>query len=509
MGSPGKIQPWSFRIGEVSHSSARKIQIHELLNTCLLCQYGIYATYTPRTPGVLMSYRSTSFWFDAIGTEPEPRPPLPGDLDVDVVILGAGFSGLWTAYYLAIADPSCRIAVIERDIAGFGASGRNGGWCWPAVQGLEQLHEKDPEGGDRLREAVVASVYEVGNVCEKEDIAADYHRGGGLMIAVDELQAARAREDVAEARAVGYAEDDVQWLEPDEVRQRIRVAANCGGVFQKNIAAVNPAKLARGLADAAERRGVTIYEQTTVTGVEPGRVQTSHGTVRAPRIVMALNAFKVRLPGYKRDVIPVYEHMFATEPFPDQLWDEIGLAPRGLFGDGRRMFTYAQRTADNRIAIGGRSPRYHFGSGIDPRFDRNPSVERELVEALRAMLPQLGNFKVTHRWGGVIAVPRDMISKASFDPKTGIAGIGGFVGEGVAATNLAGRTLCDLLLQRETEISTLPWVGKRSPCWEPEPFRWLGVNAGMGFLRAADYVESRTGRSAQLLDRMMDALGWH
>ena len=456
-----------------------------------------------------MNYRSTSFWFDAIGAEPEPRSSLPGDLDVDVVILGAGFSGLWTAYYLAIADPSCRIAVIERDIAGFGASGRNGGWCWPALEGLEQLHEKDPEGGDRLREAIVASVYEVGSVCEKEGIAADYHRGGGLMIAADEFQAERAREGVAEAHAVGYAEDDVQWLEPDEVWQHIRVASNFGGVFQKHIAAVNPAKLARGLADAAERRGVAIYEQTTVTGVEPGRVQTSHGTVRAPRIVMALNAFKVRVPGWKRDVIPVYEHMIATEPFSDGLWDEIGLAPRGLFGDGRRLFTYAQRTADNRIAIGGRTPHYHFGSGVDPRFDRSSSVERELVEALRSKLPQLGNFKVTHRWGGVIAVPRDMTCRASYDPKTGIAGIGGFVGEGVAATNLAGQTLCDLLLHRETEMTSLPWVGKRSPRWEPEPFRWLGVNTGMGLLRAADSIESRTGRRMRFIDRMMDGLGWY
>jgi glycine/D-amino acid oxidase-like deaminating enzyme len=454
-----------------------------------------------------MAYRSTSYWFDSLGVEPEPRPPLPGDLDVDVVILGAGFTGLWTAYYLAIADPSCRIAVIERDIAGFGASGRNGGWCWPMVRGLEKIHEEDPEGGERLREAVLASVYEVGNVCEKEGIAADYHRGGGLVIAADETQAAHARESVAEARAVGFAEEDVRWLTPDEVRKRIRVASNFGGIFQKHIAAVNPAKLARGLADAVERRGVTIYEQTAVTAVEPGRVQTSRGAVRSPRIVMALNAYTVNLPGHKRDVIPVYEHMFASEPFSDQLWEEIGLAPRGLFGDCRRLFTYAQRTADNRIAIGGRTPHFHYGSSIEPGFDRNPSVERELVEALRSMLPQLGNFKITHRWGGVISLPRNMVTTVSFDPKTGIAGLGALLGEGVAASNLAGQTLSDLLLDRETETTALPWVGKRSRRWEPEPFRWLGVNAGIGLNRAADYIESRTGRPAHLLSRLIERLG--
>ncbi len=161
-----------------------------------------------------MSYRSTSYWFDSIGFEPEARAPLPGDRDVDIVIQGPGFSGLWTAYYLSIADPSCQIAVIERDIAGFGASGRTGGWCWPEVAGMRSFHEEDPEGAGRLREAIVSTVYEVGEVCEREGIAADYKCVGGIGIAVDELQAAHAREELAEARALGFSEDDHYWLEP-------------------------------------------------------------------------------------------------------------------------------------------------------------------------------------------------------------------------------------------------------------------------------------------------------
>ncbi|MGI9271331.1 MAG: NAD(P)/FAD-dependent oxidoreductase [Woeseiaceae bacterium] len=272
---------------------------------------------------------------------------------------------------MSIADPGCKIAVIERDIAGYGASGRNGGWCWPEVAGMHTYHAEDPDGAGRLREAVVATVYRVGEVCEQEGIEADYKLVGGIGIAVDELQARLAREGIAEARAFGFSEEDHYWLPPDELRKRIRVADAVGGTFQNHVAAVNPAKLARGLAEAVERRGVKVYEQTTVTGVEPGRVQTSHGAVRASRIVLAMNAYKAKLSSHKRDIIPVYENMIATEPFSDEVWDEIGLIPRGLFADRRRVFTYAQRTADNRIAIGGRTPRFHYGSRVDPSLDQS------------------------------------------------------------------------------------------------------------------------------------------
>jgi glycine/D-amino acid oxidase-like deaminating enzyme len=372
---------------------------------------------------------------------------------------------------------------------------------------MESFLQEDPEGAGRLREAIVATVYGVGEVCEQEGIEADYKLVGGIGIAVDELQAKFAREGIAEARAFGFSEEDHYWLEPDELRKRIRVAAAVGGTFQNHVAAVNPAKLARGLAEVVERRGVKIYEQTTVTGVEPGRVQTSHGTVRAARIVMAMNAFKVKLSTHKRDIIPMYENMCATEPFSDEVWDEIGLVPRGLFADRRRLFTYAQRTADNRIAIGGRTPRFHYGSGIGPSLDQNARTQRELANALRSMFPQLGDFKITHHWGGPIAIARDMATRICMDPKTGIGGVGGFMGEGVAASNLAGRTLCDILLERESELTSLPWVGKPSPRWEPEPLRWLGVNLGIVLHRVADSFERRTHRSAGLLDHMIERLG--
>jgi glycine/D-amino acid oxidase-like deaminating enzyme len=452
-----------------------------------------------------MSYRSISYWFDSLGAEPEPRPPLPGDREVDVAIVGGGFTGLWTAYYLMLADPSCRVAVIERETAGFGASGRNGGWCVAMIHGLEEFFESDPQRGAALREAIKASVDEVGAVCKAEGIEADFHKGGGLVVASNAPQAARLRAGLEIDREIGWTEEDIYWLDPEELKARIRVSSNFGGTFNANTAAVNPAKLARGVADAAERRGASIYEQTTALAVEPGRVRTSHGTVRAPRIVMALDAHVTRLPGCRRNSLPTYEHMIATEPLSDQVWDEIGLAERGLFGDGSRLFIYAQRTADNRIAIGGRNVDYRYGSAIEARFERNPHVERLLIDALREMLPQLGEFAITHRWGGVLGLPRDFISSISIDEATGIGGVESYAGEGVCPSNLAGRTLCDFALGRKTPLIELPWVGHRSPRWEPEPLRWLGVRAGLALNASTDRADKQ-GRNYPIRKRLLRAM---
>jgi glycine/D-amino acid oxidase-like deaminating enzyme len=453
-----------------------------------------------------MSYRSVSYWFDSLGAEPELRPPLPGDLEVDVAIVGGGFTGLWTAYYLMLADPSCRVAVIERETAGFGASGRNGGWCMAMIHGLDHYYAEDPLKGAALRDTMKANVDEVGNVCKAEGIEADYHKGGGIIVATNALQAERLRRGLDFDREIGWTEEDIQWLEPDELAARIRVSSSCGGTFNSNTAAVNPAKLARGVADAAERRGAAIYEQTTVHTVEPGRVHTSRGSVRAHRIVMALDAFVTQLPGCRRNVIPTYEHMIATEPLSDRIWEEIGLSERGLFGDASRLFMYAQRTADNRIAIGGRSVDYHFGSRIDSRYERSRVVEGMLVDSLHEMLPQIGEFAITHRWGGVLGLPRDLISSLYVDEKTGIAGAGSYSGEGVCPSNLAGRTLSDLTLGRNTPLTELPWVGHRSPRWEPEPLRWLGVRAGMALNVSTDRTDTR-GRRSPVRQRLLRAMG--
>jgi glycine/D-amino acid oxidase-like deaminating enzyme len=374
------------------------------------------------------------------------------------------------------------------------------------IHGLSHFYAEDPEKGAALRDTMRASVDEVGRVCKTEGIEADFYKGGGINLATNALQAERLREDFESDRAMGWTEDDIQWLDPDELTARIRIASSYGGTFNFNTAAVNPAKLARGVADAAERRGAAIYEQTTVNRVEAGRVHTSRGTVRADRIVMALDGFVTQMPGCRRNVIPTYEHMIATEPLSDRTWEEIGLSERGLFGDASRLFMYAQRTADNRIAIGGRAVGYHFGSKIDSRYERSRAVEKMLVDSLHEMLPQIGKFAVTHRWGGVLGLPRDLMSSLHLDEKTGIAGAGSYSGEGVCPSNLAGRTLCDLTLGRDTPLTELPWVGHQSPRWEPEPLRWLGVRTGMALSASTDRADTQ-GRHSPIRERLLSVIG--
>lgn len=456
-----------------------------------------------------MSYRSISYWFDSLGAEPVPRAPLPGDLEVDVAIVGGGFTGAWTAYYLKLADPDCRVALLEADTIGFGASGRNGGWCWASVAGLSRHFESNPEKGAALREAIKATIDEVGAVCATEGIDADYCKGGGLTFASNPAQAERVRANVDGHRALGWSEDDVHWLEPAEVREHMRVASCHGGMFAANTARVNPAKLARGVADAAEKRGANIYEQTRVTGVEPGRVHTVHGVVRAQRIVLGLAGYLSQLPRYRRDAIPAYNHMIATEPLSRETWERIGLSHGKGFGDANRFIIYAQRTADDRIAIGGRGLQYFYGSAIKPRFERNSHVNRLLQHALHETIPDLGEVEITHRWGGVFGMSRDMTASVNLDPATGIASAGGYVGDGVAASNLAARTLSDLVLDRKTALVELPWVGHQSPRWEPEPLRWLGVRAGSAISASADAIENRTGRRAMFHETLLRKLGAH
>jgi len=454
-----------------------------------------------------MSYRSISYWFDSLGSDPVTRAALPGDLEVDIAIVGGGFTGAWTAYYLKRADPGCRVALLEADTVGFGASGRNGGWCWASVAGLSHHFERDREKGAALREAISATIDEVGAVCTAEQIDAEYSKGGSLTIAGNAAQAERLRANVTAQRRLGWSESEVHWLEPAEVREHMRVASCHGGTFHAQAARVNPAKLARGVADAAERRGAEIYEQTRVVRVEPGRVHTACGVLRAQRIVLGLAGYLCQLAEHKRETIPAYNHMIATEPLSRETWERIGLASGKGFGDASRFIIYAHRTADDRIAIGGRGLRYFFGSAIDPRREQSPRVVQLLQQALRELIPELGNVEITHRWGGAFGISRDMIASVNLDPATGIASAGGYVGDGVAASNLAARTLTDLLLDRKSALVELPWVGHRSPNWEPEPLRWLGVRAGTAINASADVIERRLGRRARLHETALRLLG--
>lgn len=443
--------------------------------------------------------RTVSLWWDSLGDPPAPRRPLSGDLDVDVAIVGAGFTGLWTAHYLTAAVPGIRVAVLESAVAGFGASGRNGGWCsalFPAS--LDRIARTSSRAAaTAMQHAMHDTVDEVGRMAAAEGIDIDWAKGGTLSLARTPVQLRRAEETIAHWRAWGFGAADYQLLGADEARERAGAAGVLGATWTPHCAAIHPAKLVRGLAGTVEARGVRIFEGTRATAIEPGVVRTPLGDVRATHVVRATEAFTAGLPGHRRTVLPVYSLMLATEPLGDDAWAQVGLTGRETFNDGRHLIIYGQRTADGRLAFGGRGAPYHFGSRIRPGYDRVPAVHAGLWATLTDMFPVLAGSRITHRWGGPLGIPRDWYASVGLDRRTGLAWAGGYVGDGVGTSNLAGRTLADLITGTDSDLTRLPWVNHRSRPWEPEPLRWLGANGGLAVMTSADSVEARTGRPAR------------
>lgn len=445
-------------------------------------------------------YRSQSFWHATAPDALEARAPLASDEQVDVAIVGAGYTGLWTAYYLKTLDPGLRVSIVEAEIAGFGASGRNGGWCLGTLAGMAGFLEGDAsrrEGGIRLQRAIFDTVAEVERVCEREGIDCHWGRGGNVTFAMAPAQVETLRADVDFWRALGFGEEDVRWLEPDECAQRVGSSQNLGGFFLAHCAAMHPTRLVRGLAETVERMGVPIYEQSPARALEAGAVVTDGGRLRADTIVRATEGYSGSLPGCERLLLPLHSMMIATEPLPEYVFKEIGLAERETFADARRMVTYGQRTADDRIAFGARG-RYYYGSGVRDVFSEDDPIFADVKRTLDSMFPVLRDHGVTHRWGGALGVPRKWRPCVGLDRARGLGWAGGYVGEGVAASNLAARTLADLVLGRDTELTTLPLVGPPFPPWEVEPLRWLAVN-GVRHLGASLDTAELSGRGTPRL----------
>jgi glycine/D-amino acid oxidase-like deaminating enzyme len=384
--------------------------------------------------------------------------------------------------------------VLEAETAGFGASGRNGGWCsalFPAsLRTLAGLSDRDGALAQHL--AMRETVDEVVRVAAVEGIDAHVAKAGTIALARSRAQWRRARGEVAEARRWDRDEDDLRLLDRAEASAVLRGTRTVGATYTPDCAAIHPARLVRGLAEAVERRGVTIHERTQVRSIGPGRADTANGGVRAATVVRATEGYTATLRGEERALVPVYSLIIATEPLSPATWEEIGLARRETFTDHRHLIVYGQRTADDRLVFGGRGAPYHLGSRIRPEYDRDEAVFARLYAALVDLFPVLAGTRVTHAWGGALGIPRDWCASVGLDRESGLAWAGGYVGDGVSTTNLAGRTLRDLVLGRDTELTRLPWVGHRSPAWEREPLRWLGINVGLRAMALADAEESVT-----------------
>lgn len=455
-----------------------------------------------------------SYWFRDTGA-PERRSPLPGDADYDVCVVGAGYTGLWTAYYLKKDQPDLRVCVIEREFAGFGASGRNGGWLTAEFAGDREDYARSHGKSSMvaLQRALMTTVDEVLAVAEAEGIDADQAKGGMYLVAANEAQRERLQGRIEYLQDWGYWPDDLHMVDVNE-DPRITVHDAVAAGYSPHAARLHPGKMVTGLVRVVEALGVDVFEDTPVEEIRPGQgaespvVVTAHGTVRAEHVVRATEGFTSPLDGRRRQWRPMHASMIVTEPIPVELWEKIGWRGHEILGDTAHSCVYSQRTADDRIAIGGRGVPQRLGSAPANEGATQPHAIAEIWRALTRMFPDVADVPVEHAWSGVLGTPKDGSPTVHLDTESGLAWAGGYAHSGVSTSNLAGRTLRDLILGRSTDLTRLPWVGHQVSGWEPAPLRWVGTRVVRGLYRTADRRESRpsgkghTSRLADIATRM-------
>jgi glycine/D-amino acid oxidase-like deaminating enzyme len=435
--------------------------------------------------------RNSVFWWE---TEPVvPGPPLEGTERADVCIVGGGYTGMWTAYFLKRADPSLDIAIVERSWAGSGASGHNDGYAMTLLD-MSHHHLVERHGPERARaahEAVASSVIEIGEFCSEHGIDADYERNGLASLAFNDGQMWRLQRDLEAARSMGA--DDFTLLEGEEARSVIGSPVLKGLLREGRSALLNPHKLVRGLARTIEEMGVRIFERSPATEVSSGRVATELGAVEAERIVVATNAYQHTLPQFRGKVVPIWSYAMVTEPLSDEQLGRVEWPGREGFEDKRNFITIGRFAADNRVIFGGRLAPYFYGSDMDTRHMRNEHVFEQLRGAWREFFPMWGDVRFTHAYGGCVAIT------GTFLPYVGSVGDGiwygyGYNGHGVAPSHTVGRTLCDLVLERDTEHTGLVFVNQANePRVPPEPLRFLGTRLTMALLERQDRRMDRGG----------------
>lgn len=434
-----------------------------------------------------------SFWHTQIAPM-VPRPALDRDTTCDVAIVGAGLTGLWTAYYLKQAMPRLDIAVVEAEFAGFGASGRNGGWLSAELAGSRERYAAigGRESVIQLTKSMQAAIDEVIRVAEAEGIEADIHKGGNLVVARNPAQLERLKAKLRYLREWGV---DHEYLEAGDLDGRVAVNGALGAAYTPHCASLQPAKLVRGLAAAVERLGVRIYEKTRCIEITERSIRTDLGLVSAPVVLRCLEGFTASISGLRREWLPMNSSMIVTDRLPPDVSQAIGWGGRETLADSSHAYMYAQHTPDGRIAIGGRGVPYRYGS----RTDRDGGTQARTVDALTALLhsvfPETSGVPIAHAWCGVLGVPRDWCASVNFDPSTGLGSAGGYVGSGLTTANLAGRTLANLVLGVDSPETHLPWVGRSIRRWEPEPLRWAGVQAIYALYRQADKREFQSQSS--------------
>ncbi|MEY2732734.1 MAG: hypothetical protein RLZZ523_605, partial [Actinomycetota bacterium] len=400
----------------------------------------------------------------------------------DVAIIGGGFSGLWSAYHLKKLNPNLSIVIFEARHCGFGASGRNGGWAssdYPVYRStLEKRYGVDRTNA--LFQSLTSAIDELGTVAQSIAPEANFVKSGTVMFA----------RNLAQERRLKASEDDLHsWKSAEELRAMINVSQMRGGLFNPECATINPMGLVQGLIHHLRSLGVTICEGVYASRVGDG-VLANSAMVTAPIVIQATEVFGEPA----REFIPLYSLMIATEPLSEDLWREIGVASRFTFAEGSHLINYAQRTADNRIAIGGRGATYPYGSRLAPEKEMTAHVHSHLRELVQQWFPALQGIAFTHAWGGAVAITRDWEPYVQFDASSGFGRLGGYAGDGVTMSFLASKILANLITANPDPVTQLHFVNRTIRKWEPEPLRYIAVNSLVKLSGVADKEEVKTTR---------------
>ena len=418
----------------------------------------------------------------------------PGELyrQWDVVIVGGGYSGMWTAHHLLNSSPDLSIAILEAHQVGSGASGRNGGWAsalYPIEDGALAKHAS-AQSISNLHTELEKSIDEIGQFAAQSQENIAFSKSGSLTVARSNAQFERIKKGLLPRESI---------LDRDQTLKLINMSQTVGSSFNPDCATINPTQLVVALAKSLAQRGVHIFENTFAEITSDGVIKVAGKIIESKFVVRAIEAYHEK----NREQIPIYSLMIATEPLPDEFWNKYGLDNRPTFHENRHLVTYAQRTADNRIAMGGRGAPYKWGSARSNKSERHAKIHKQLRETAIQWFPELKNYSFTHAWGGAVTVKRDWAPYLQWDGRFGT--FGGYVGDGVTLSYLAANSMADLILGKNTVRASLPYVGWKSAKWEPEPLRWLGVNLGIKLSELAD-IEEKLTRRPSLLGKLIEKL---
>lgn len=456
----------------------------------------------PVDPGLIERSLSASTFASVWLDIPRPQyPELTAPITCDLLVVGGGYTGLWTALHAARRDASRRIVLIEANRIGWAASGRNGGFVDASLtHGVENGKARWPNEFDKLTEMGMENLDGMATEIAELGLDTEWERTGMLSVATEPHQVQWLREAADDGHG--------RFLDTAEVRAEVNSPTYRAGLFDaESCAIVNPAKLALELARACREAGVQIFEHTNAHRLDSGhtglRVHTGHTVITARQAVLATNVFRSLLRRNRLYTVPVYDYVLATEPLTDAQLDRIGWANRQGVGDCGNQFHYYRLTRDNRIVWGGYDAVYHYGRRVDPRYEDRPATYRKLAAHFFLTFPQLDDVRFSHRWAGAIDTNTRFCAHWGLAREGRVAYVNGFTGLGVAATRFAADVCLDLLNGQPTPRTELEMVRKRPLPFPPEPLASVGIQATRWSLDRADHAAGRRN----LFLRTLDALG--